>query len=364
MPRPRLSYPPPMAAPQFISPPAPAPALVAPASVTMAQDSDYLQYSDPVIDDFQYNQQQILSVDSNNCSQYEEQTYQQQSYGQTVCPALQRVQVQPSPVRLHQPQDTFQQMVSYNQPEAQVELQQQQVQQHQQCQFQPQRLAIEPSPAPLPIVHRQQQPQQLISIENPVVPAAISLSETQQEQHQSYMVQAPAVSVASSAPVLRHQQQHHQAIALPQQEQLLQIVEQEQEQPIDNTQQQIQIVIANPDAPNGAVGRSTPKLGETVNLNLIVDDVQNNITVKQEESLDKDISALASGINLKLNEDSPDDEDVGDFLEVGGSVNTDAADEDRNQNKVRRLSDDDVLNLPIQYLKMEDLAHRKKLPHC
>ena len=88
-PRPRLSYPPPMAAPQFISPPAPAPAPVAPASVTMAQDSDYLQYNDPVIDDFQYNQQQILLVDSNNYSQYEEQTYQQQSYGQTVRPALQ-----------------------------------------------------------------------------------------------------------------------------------------------------------------------------------------------------------------------------------------------------------------------------------
>ena len=91
-----------------------------------------------------------------------------------------------------------------------------------------------------------------------MVPAAIS-SDTQQEQHQPYVVQAPAVSVASSAPVLCCQQQHHQAIALPQQEQLLQIVEQEQEQPIDNMQQQIQIVIANPDAPNGAVGRSTPK---------------------------------------------------------------------------------------------------------
>ena len=260
--------------------------------------------------------------------------------------------------------------MSYNQPEAQVELQQQQFQQRQQHRLQPQPqpqpqpqcLAIEPSPAPPPIAHYQQQPQQLIAIENPVVPAAIS-SDTQQQQHQSYMVQAPAVSVASSAPVVRRQQQHHQAIALPQQEQLLQIVEQEQEQPIDNTQQQIQIVIANPDAPNGAVGRSTPKSGETVNLNLIVDDVQNNITVNQEESLDKDISALASGINLKLNEDSPDDDDVGDFLELGGSVN-DAADEDRNQNKVRRLSDDNVLNLPIQYLKQEDLAHHKKLQHC
>ena len=86
--------------------------------------------------------------------------------------------------------------------------------------------------------------------------------------------------------------------------------------------------------------------------------------MNQEESLDKDISALASGINLKLNEDSPNDEDVGDFLELSGFVNTDAADEDRNQNKVRRLSDDDVLNLPIQHLKPEDLARRKKLQHC
>ena len=85
-PRPRLSYPPAITSLQFITPAAPAPAPVGTVSVTVASsDSEYLQYSDPVIDDYHYNQQQILSVDNNNYAQYEKQTYQQsQTYGQAV----------------------------------------------------------------------------------------------------------------------------------------------------------------------------------------------------------------------------------------------------------------------------------------
>ena len=131
-------------------------------------------------------------------------------------------------------------------------------------------------------------------------------------------------------------------------------------------QQQIQVVIADPDASNGAVGRSTQKSMETVNLNLIVDEipnVQNEVTVKgEEQSVERDISALARDINVKLNDNKGDDDyDDGDILDLD-VVGMNEDDEDKN--KVRKLSDEEVLCLPLQYLKPEDLACHKKLQHC
>ena len=131
-------------------------------------------------------------------------------------------------------------------------------------------------------------------------------------------------------------------------------------------QQQIQVVIADPDASNGAVGRSTQKSTETLNLNLIVDEipnVQNEVTVKgEEQAVERDISALARNINVKLNDDNVDaDYDDGDILALDViGMN----DDDKDKSKVRRLSDEEVLCLPLQYLKTEDLAHCKKLQHC
>ena len=197
-PRPRLSYPPAITSPQFITPAAPAPAPVGTASVTVtSSDLEYLQYSDPVIDDYHYNQQQILSVDNNKYAQYEEQTYQQsQTYCQAVHIPLQRCHVQPSHVTMQQ------QMVPYNQADAQLEVQHQQQQQQQ-------HLAIEPPPPPPrpSIVHHQQQVQQPLAIKNPVLPvatapaptplAAVSIADhQQQQQHQAYVLQTPVVSVA------------------------------------------------------------------------------------------------------------------------------------------------------------------------
>ena len=264
-----------------------------------------------------------------------------------------------------------QQMVPHNQADAQLEVQHQQQQQ---------RLANEPPPPPpCPlIVHRQQQVQQPLAIENPVLPvatapaptplAAVSIADhQQQEQHQAYILQTPVVSVAHSAPVVRHQQlQQQQNLALaPKQEQL--IIEQQQQNELltDNMQQQIQVVIADPDASNGAVGRSTPKSTETVNLNLIVDEipnVQNEVMVKgEEQSVERDISALARDINVKLNDNKGiDDYDDGDILDLDVvGMN----DDDEDKNKVGKLSDEEVLCLPLQYLKPEDLAHCKKLQH-
>ena len=106
---------------QFVTP---SPAVAVPqASVTVGPtESDYLEYTDPVIDDFQYNQQQILSVDNSNYAQYEEQMYQHQSQSYPQ-PQPMQVQVQPlqqwvhaqpvrGAVRLQQcSQETFQQVI-------------------------------------------------------------------------------------------------------------------------------------------------------------------------------------------------------------------------------------------------------------
>ena len=81
-----------MGAPQFVTRPA-----GPPASATVPADTEYLQYTDPLIDDFQYNQSQIVSVDnssnySSNFTQYEEQTYhQQQSQSQTYPQQVQQM---------------------------------------------------------------------------------------------------------------------------------------------------------------------------------------------------------------------------------------------------------------------------------
>ena len=59
------------------------------ASVTL-NDLEYLQYSDPIMEDFQYNQSQVLSVDTNFSSEYQEQTFQQRQ----AFPAVQHVRYQ------------------------------------------------------------------------------------------------------------------------------------------------------------------------------------------------------------------------------------------------------------------------------
>ena len=49
---------------------------VLPALLSLSGDADYLQYTDPILDDFQYIQSQVLSVDNNYSTEYH-QEYQQ-----------------------------------------------------------------------------------------------------------------------------------------------------------------------------------------------------------------------------------------------------------------------------------------------
>ena len=161
-----------------------------------------------------------------------------------------------------------------------------------------------------------------------------------------------ALQVAPSAPVTPAIQHQQQIVALPQgtQEQMF------DQQSTDGVQQ-IQIVITDPEFQNGAVETSTPKSNETYNVNLIVDYVQNEVTVKNEnDTIDKDISRLANEIDLKLNDD--DDDNYGD-LDQDQDLNSDP-----HKKKVGRLSDEDILKLPIQYLKPDDSECQKKLQHC
>ena len=291
-----------------------------------------------MIDDFQYNQQQILSVDNSNYAQYEEQTYQHQSQSY---PQPQPMQVQ---VQL------LQQLVHAQPVRGAVRLQQQCSQETFQQVIQPSPVFIDPEyqgynqVADSQFGIQRQQQQNTLAIEPaPSAPAPAAA----QIQHQQ---QPLALQVAPSAPVAPAIQCQQQIVALPQgtQEQMF------DQQSTDGVQQ-IQIVITDAESENGAVGTSTPKSNKTCNVNLIVDDVQNEVTVKNEkDTIDKDISRLANEIDLKLN----DDDDYGD-LDQDQDL-----DSDPHKKKVGRLSDEDVLKLPIQYLKPDDLEHQKKLQHC
>ena len=151
------------------------------------------------------------------------------------------------------------------------------------------------------------------------------------------------------------QLQEHLALPAPQhQDTVLQIVQQLAE-PMNTDQQQIQILIANSE--NSAVVSSTPKLNKTVNLNLVVDDVSNEVTVKNKNSEDyinQLLNKLAGNINININDSDEDLEHDAD-----GVIITDG-DGDNGE----KLSDQDVLNLLINCLKTEDLQCHKKLQHC
>ena len=93
--------------------------VTAPPSVT---DTEYLQYSDPIVNDFQYNQSlqsQVLSVDNSNYSAKYHQEYQQvqRQYPQYRY----QHQQQPAPVQVQlsavdQPQHPQQQQITYVTP--------------------------------------------------------------------------------------------------------------------------------------------------------------------------------------------------------------------------------------------------------
>ena len=77
-------------------------------------------------------------------------------------------------------------------------------------------------------------------------------------------------------------------------------------------------MIENPSIENGALASSMPKLNKTVKLNLLVDDVSNEVTVKNEsdksvENIDVDLSRMAKDINLNINASDEEDSEDGEL---------------------------------------------------
>ena len=206
---------------------------------------------------------------------------------------------------------------------------------------------------------QQYQKQQPLAIAAPSSSVRLDPFPMQQQQHQQHQETLPVTvpPVCAEPPIQQRQLQVQEPLALPapqHQDTVLQIVQQPAES-VNTDQQQIQILIANSE--NGAVVSSTPKLNETVNLNLVIDDVSNEVTVKNEnseDSINQELNKLAGNINLNLNVSEEDSEHDAD-----GEIIT-----DEEGDNGEKLSDQDVLNLSIHCLKPEDLQHRKKLQHC
>ena len=69
---------PPMSRPQAYQQPLPSAAqgqyvTLPPVLPSITGDTEYLQYTDPIVDDFQYNQSQVLSVDNNYSTEYHQE---------------------------------------------------------------------------------------------------------------------------------------------------------------------------------------------------------------------------------------------------------------------------------------------------
>ena len=117
--------------------------------------------------------------------------------------------------------------------------------------------------------------------------------------------------------------------------------------PADDNQQ-IQIIIDNSGVDTPAT--NTLKQQENVSLGLIVEDIQDQVTVKAEDqtSINREISNIAGNLQLDLNDSDNDDIDNSNDTDMDGNP---------------KLTDQDVVSLPIEYLKLEDLERHKKLLH-
>ena len=263
-----------------------------PAPLSITGDTEYLQYTDPIVDDFQYNQSQVLSVDNNYSMKYH-QEYQQVQQVQRQYPQYAN--------------GCTYQVVEQQQPQPQQQLQQQLMYSTQADQM-------------------QQQPSQLVSL---------SVADPVQAAH-------PAVQPAICQQ-LNRSQPGQLAIAPPPPAHAAN----------ETIMEPIQIFIGN-EVPPAA---STPKEQETVNLGLVVEDVTpvenvvNEVTINNvlDTSVDKDIRRITDSLNL-----DQEDSDV----DLAGDTEMDKNDDD-NANALTggnlRLSDTDVVSLPIEYLKPEDL---------
>ena len=271
--------------------------ILPPAPPSITGDTEYLQYTDLIVDDLQYNQSQVLSVDNNYSMEYH-QEYQQVQQVQCQYPQYANgctYQV----VEQQQPQQQLQQQLTYSTQADQM----------------------------------QQQPSRLVSL---------SVADPVQAAH-------PTLQPAFHQQ-LNHSQPGQLAIAPPPPARAAN----------ETIMEPIQIFIGN-EVPPAA---STPKEQEAVNLGLVVGDVMpvenvvNEVMINNvlDTSVDKDIRKITNSLNL-----DQDDSDV----DLAGDTKMDKNDDDTNADTGGnlRLSDTDVVSLPIEYLKPEDLERRKKLLH-
>ena len=104
----------PVGAPQYVTAP--------PLSVTVG-DADYFQYSDLIVDGFQYNQNQVLLDNTVDNSNYAMEYHQQHSY-QQVQQVQQRPFLQVQNIHYQRFQQSGQQQVVSDQPRQQIILDQ------------------------------------------------------------------------------------------------------------------------------------------------------------------------------------------------------------------------------------------------
>ena len=316
----RISPVPPVYQSQIMQPTFPAPRYsvqsstipAIPASVTRESESQYLEYADQFTRDYEYNQSQnLMEVDNfGNYAEYQQEStsFQQQQQDYLRFPTLHYQQ--PNQRQLQQP---FQQQQYYDVQSGSQD---------------PTYITMAPQ-APVPAIPALPA---LPALPAPPVPApapAVSVPDN--------TVISPPVSVAQ----ITQQQQQQQPIQL--------IIDTSHLQPKDDSVSNI----------SRAQATSTPKPDQTVKLDVIIDpdkSVDNEVTIamqnnnNDDDGVDNDLLHIASNVHM----DDTDDEDLlNSFLG-----------ESKTSTSKSNLSDEDVVNLPIELLKPEDQSRRKRLLQC
>ena len=286
-----------------------------PASVTRESESQYLEYADQFTRDYEYNQSQnLMEVDNfGNYAEYQQEStsFQQQQQDYLQYPTLHYQQ--PNQLNQRQLQQPFQQQQYYD------------VQSGNQISHDPTYITMAPQApqAPVPAI--------------PALPAPPAPAPALVVSVADNTVISPPVSVAQ----ITQQQQQQQPIQL--------IIDTSHLQPKDDSISNI----------SRAQATSTPKPDQTVKLDVIIDpdkSVDNEVTIAMQnnnndnDGVDNDLLHIASNVHM----DDTDDEDLlNSFLG-----------ESKTSTSKSNLSDEDVVNLPIELLKPEDQSHRKRLLQC
>ena len=313
----RISPVPPVYQSQIMQPTFPAPRYsvqsstipAIPASVTRESESQYLEYADQFTRDYEYNQSQnLMEVDNfGNYAEYQQEStsFQQQQQDYLRFPTLHYQQ--PNQRQLQQP---FQQQQYYDVQSGSQD---------------PTYITMAPQ-APVPAI--------------PALPALPAGTCTctctgcvSSRQYCNFSTCKCCTDHAATATAT--------AIQL--------IIDTSHLQPKDDSISNI----------SRAQATSTPKPDQTVKLDVIIDpdkSVDNEVTIamqnnnNDDDGVDNDLLHIASNVHM----DDTDDEDLlNSFLG-----------ESKTSTSKSNLSDEDVVNLPIELLKPEDQSRRKRLLQC